>query len=111
MLYGFFFGIIVIDTVYSTRLVVRIRKFARQKGLIVKYEEFKASILEQAIKQKEKYSFIFAINDNVKAIEEHLNEYMSEQLKRTEKIKRTINLFVRDKVRTRKRKKEKKEKS
>lgn len=36
---------------------------------------------------------------------------MTEQLKRTEKIKRTINLFVRDKVRTIKRKKEKKEKS
>ena len=42
---GIFFGIIIIDTVYSTQLVVKVRKFAREKGLIVMYEEFKASIL------------------------------------------------------------------
>lgn len=96
---GLFFGIIIIDTVYSTKLIVKIRKFAREKGLVVKYEEFKSSILEQTIKKKEKYSFVFAINNNVKAIEEHLNEYMQTQLKRTDKIKRTIHLFIRDKVR------------
>ena len=91
---GLFFGIIIIDTVYSTQIIVKIRKFAREKGLIVKYEEFKASILEQALLTKQKYSFIFAINNNVKAIEEHLNEYMSEQLKRTDKLKRTIHIFT-----------------
>lgn len=95
---GFFFGIIIIDTIYSTQILVKIRKFAREKGLIVKYEEFKASILEQTIKNKEKYSFIFAISNNVKAIEEHLNGYMQVQIKRTDKLKRTINIFIKDKV-------------
>ena len=95
---GLFFGIIIIDTAYSTQLVVKIRKFAVEKGLIVKYEEFKASILEQAINKKEKYSFIFAINNNRKIIEEHLNEYMKAQLKRTDEIKRTMHLFIKDKV-------------
>ena len=95
---GFFFGIIVIDTVYSTQLVVKIRKFAKEKKLIVKYEEFKASILEQAQKNKEKYSFVFAISNNVKMMEKHLNEYMKSQLKRTDKIKRTIHIFLKDKV-------------
>lgn len=95
---GIFFGIIIIDTVYSTQLVVKVRKFAREKGLIVKYEEFKASILEQTIKNKEKYSFVFAISNNVKKIEEHVNDYMQIQLKRTDKIKKTINLFIKDKV-------------
>ena len=95
---GLFFGIIIIDTVYSTQLVVKIRKFAREKELIVKYEEFKASILEQAIKKKEKYSFIFAVTNNVKSIEEHLNEYMLTQVKRTNKIKRTIHFFIKDKI-------------
>lgn len=33
---GFFFGIITIDLVYSTQLVVKIRKFAKEKDLIVK---------------------------------------------------------------------------
>lgn len=99
---GFFFGIIIIDTIYSTNLIVKIRKFAMEKGLIVKYEELKASIFEQAVKEKEKYSFVFAINSNVKAIEEHLNNYMKNQIKRTNKIKRTINLLIRDKVRLKK---------
>ncbi len=99
---GFFFGIILIDTIYSTQLVVKIRKFAKEKQLIVKYEEFKATILEQAQKNKEKYSFIFAINNNVKTIEKHLNAYMKTQIKRTNKIKKTIHLFLKDKVRLKK---------
>lgn len=99
---GFFFGIIVIDTAYSTQIVVKIRKFAIEKGLVVKYEELKASILEQTVKNKEKYSFVFAIGNNVKAIEEHLNEYMREQIKKTDKLKKSINVFIRDKVRLKK---------
>lgn len=95
---GFFFGIIIIDTIYSTQILVKIRKFAREKGLIIKYEELKASILEETIKKKEKYSFVFAISNNVKAIEEHVNDYIKEQIKRTNKIKRTLHLFLRDKV-------------
>ena len=95
---GFFFGIITIDVAYSTQLVVKIRKFAREKDLIVKYEELKSSIFEQAMKKKEKYSFIFAISNNMKKIEEHLNEYTKAQLARTNEIKNTIHLFIRDKV-------------
>lgn len=95
---GFFFGIIIIDTIYSTNLIVKIRKFAIENGLVVKYEEFKSSILQQALKNKEKYSFIFAISNNVKTIEKHINAYMKLQFKRTDKIKRTINLFLKDKV-------------
>ncbi|MCI8393624.1 MAG: putative ABC transporter permease [Clostridia bacterium] len=97
---GFFFGIIVIDTVYSTNLIVKIRKFAREKGLIIRYEELKSSIAEYATKNKEKYSFVFAIGNNVKSIEKHINDYMQEQIKRTDKIKRTINVFINDKVKT-----------
>lgn len=108
---GLFFGIIIIDVVYSTKLIVRIRKFAREKQLIVKYEEFKASIVEQRIKNKEKYSFMFAITNNVKSIEEHLNEYMKMQIKRTDNIKRTLHLFIKDKVKLKKKQGEENESS
>ena len=101
---GFFFGIITIDIAYSTQLVVKVRKFAKEKDLIVKYEEFKATIAEYAMKRKEKYSFLFAINNNVKKIEEHLNEYKKEQLARTNKIKRSIHIFIHDKVKKKKNK-------
>lgn len=97
---GFFFGIITIDLVYSTQLVVKIRKFAKEKDLIVKYEEFKASVFEQVEKNKEKYSFVFAISNNVKKIEEYLTEYKNTQIERTNEIKKTINLFIKDNVKT-----------
>lgn len=96
---GLFFGVIIIDTAYSTKIVVRIRKFAKEKELVVKYEELKASILNQAKASKEKYSFLFAINSNVKKMEENLNAYMEAQLERTHEITRTINVVIKKKVR------------
>lgn len=95
---GMFFGVMLIDIAYSTQIVVKVHKFAKEKNLIVKYEEFKATILERTLKNKEKYSFVFAISNNVKALEGHLNAYMKEQIKRTEKLKSTIHLFIKDKV-------------
>lgn len=95
---GFFFGVLVIDIAYSTQLVVKIRKFAKEKDLIVKYEEFKSSIFKQTKKNKEKYSFVFAISNNMKKIEEHLNEYKNTQLQRTSEIKKTVHLLIRNKV-------------
>lgn len=94
---GFFFGIIVIDIAYSTQLAVKIRKYAKEKNLIIKYEEFKSSIFEYADKHKEKYSFIFAVNNNVKSIEKHINEYIKVQKERTSEIKNTIKDKVKPK--------------
>ena len=102
---GFFFGIITIDLVYSTQLIVKIRKFAKEKDLIVKYEEFKTSIFDYATKNKEKYSFVFAISNNVKKIEEYLNEYKNTQLERANEIKRTVNGFIEEKVKSKRKSK------
>lgn len=107
---GFFFGIMAIDIAYSTQIVVRIRRFAKEKNLIVKYEEFKSSIFKQATKKKEKYSFMFAITNNVKAIEEHLNEYRKTQQEITNGIKRTVHVFIGDKVKPKNKKIKAKEK-
>ncbi len=104
---GLFFGVFIIDFAYSTQLLVKIRKFAKEKGLIVKYEEFKSTIFNQAKLNKEKYSFIFAISNNVKKIEEHLNAYKDAQLERTNNIKRTIHVFIKRKVKQQKKKKTK----
>lgn len=94
---GIFFGVILIDFAYSTQLVVKIRKFAKENNLIVKYEELKLNIIEEAKKKQEKYPFIFAISNNVKKLEEHINNYKAAQLKEVNKIKRTIHLFLRTK--------------
>ncbi len=95
---GLFFGVFIIDFAYSSQLVVKIRKFAKEKELIVKYEEFKSMVFNQAKLNKEKYSFVFAISNNVKKIEEHLNTYKDTQIERTNELKRTIHLFIKNKV-------------
>ena len=43
----------------------------------------------------------------MKKIEEHLNEYKKVQLERTNELKRSIHLFIRDKVKPKNKKLEK----
>lgn len=57
---GFFCGIILIDYVYSTKLLTKIRQYAKDSGIEVRYEELKCQIKELKEKSEEKYSFIFA---------------------------------------------------
>ena len=55
---GLFSGIILIDLVYSTKFYIKIRKYAKDNDIIVKYEQLKLHIKEEIEKTKEKYSFI-----------------------------------------------------
>lgn len=59
---GMFVSTIIIDFIYSTKLLIKIRKFAKENNIEVKYEEFKAHIKEIQQKRREKYSFIFALH-------------------------------------------------
>ena len=44
---GIFFGVIIIDFIYSTKLLVKIRKYAKENNVVVKYEELKCQIKEK----------------------------------------------------------------
>ena len=78
---GVFFGVIVIDFVYSTKLLVKIRKFAKYNNLEVKYEELKMHIKENQEKRREKYSFIFAFKQT-NPILDYLNTYLDKKVKK-----------------------------
>lgn len=71
---GIFFGIFILDLIYSTKILVKIKKFAKENDIIVKYEEFKEHIKEHQNKIKEKYSFIFAFKQN-NPLREYLETY------------------------------------
>lgn len=71
---GFFFGVFAIDFAMATRLIVKIRRFADEKGIIVKYEELKAHIRESKEKGLEKARFMLAMSSKT-PIAEHLREY------------------------------------
>ena len=50
---GVFFGVFSIDVAYSINLVTRIKEFADEKEIVVKYEEFKRITYEKRREQKD----------------------------------------------------------
>lgn len=76
---GLFTGFIVIDFVYSSNLYLKIRKYAKENDIIVKYEQFKMHIKDVQTKRREKYSFINPFKKS-KALTEYLADYKKTKL-------------------------------
>lgn len=82
---GMFFGVFIIDLGYSFKIVDKIKKYANENDIIVRYDEFKADF-SQAIKrdkQKGKFMFIFG---TVQPLTEQLKAY-KEKLERLQNVK------------------------
>ena len=71
---GIFFGVIILDYIYSTNTLVKIRRFAKNNDFVVKYEELKKHIKEIQEKNKDKYSFMFPFKQT-KNLLEYLDAY------------------------------------
>lgn len=71
---GFFFGILTIDIANSMNLVVKLRKFAKENHILVRFEELKNHIREDQEKRKEKINYLFAFKTS-KLLGETLAEY------------------------------------
>ncbi len=74
-LFSFFYGVFAVDVFYSFSLINRIRKFAKEKEIIVRYEAIKASIRNAQEKNSEKIRFLFALRSDV-PLREHLEKYI-----------------------------------
>lgn len=59
---GIYFGIFIVDIIYSFNIVVKIRTWAKEKNIVVKYEAFKLSIVRKASEFKQKRSFFFNLH-------------------------------------------------
>ena len=75
---GIFTGLIVIDVFYSGKLYIKIREFAKENDIVVKYEHFKMQIKEEQKKAEEKYSFLNPFKQT-KPLKEYLNHYKKEK--------------------------------
>lgn len=84
---GFFCGILIIDYFYSTKLLTKVRNYAKENNVEVKYEELKCQIRDIQEREKQKYSFLFAFKPSM-----DLKKYISEY---EEKLK---NRNIRNKV-------------
>ncbi len=87
---GFFFGVITLDLAHSVNLSVRIRRFASEHGVVVRFEKLKESIKESIEKRRlgaaekgkkgGKPNFLFAFRSN-RSLEEELDTYCENDLK------------------------------
>ena len=80
---GLFTATIIIDYAYSTKLLSKVRTYAKESGATIRYEEFKKIVKEHQQKAKEKYSFIFPLKSSM-----DLKPYVHNYKKYIKKIKR-----------------------
>ena len=89
---GVFYGILIIDLSYSFKLTAKIKEFAQENEMVIRYEELKRHIRAAAEERKEKYRFIKAF-ESERSLKEQLREYMEKQIE-WQKLGK-INDFIR----------------
>ena len=72
---GMFYGIMSVDLVYSLGVVSKIRKFAVDNKIMVRYEELKLQIRKNAIEAAGKNHWFLQFKSDVPLIE-HLKQYI-----------------------------------
>ena len=85
---GVFFGVFAIDFVYSTHLMVKIRTFAREKNVVVRYEELKAYMKEG--REKGRQHFFLALHTEI-PLREKLQQYYDYRRARREELDRILH--------------------
>lgn len=70
---GLFFGVFMIDVAHSLQLVAKLRTFAKENDVIVKYETLKANIRSHYEATAQKYHFFRPLHTD-RPISEHLKE-------------------------------------
>jgi len=70
---GFFFGVFVIDVCYSSQLLSKLKAYADENDVIVKWEHLKAEIHSAQDRAAKRAYFVFAFRSD-RALNEHLKE-------------------------------------
>jgi uncharacterized membrane protein len=78
---GFFYGVFVIDNVYSFNLLVRIRKLADEYDVIVKYEALKHRLIQVREERRLKHHFFLTLHTT-----RPMREFFEDQLEQLEKF-------------------------
>jgi len=77
---GVFFGIFGVDVVYSLDIVRKVRAFAKEHEILIRYEELRQQIRENAEENKEKVHWMLRFHSQ-RQLREHLQRYF--ELQRT----------------------------
>lgn len=88
---GVFYGILFIDLSYSFRITARIKAFAEENEMVIRYEELKKHIRLSAKQRKKKYRFLRALESDISLLEQ-MKEYLEKQ--RDQAYHGRINDFI-----------------
>ncbi len=83
---GVFFGIFLVDVGYSLNIVVRIRRFATEHKIIVRYELLQAQVKSIVRTGKKPFDFLFSLANDLPFIE-NLKNYEEKYRSKLEQIK------------------------
>lgn len=86
---GFFYGVFILDVAYSINLTSKIRAFAAEKEIVVKYDEFREHIRLFREEHREKVHFLFSLPASSQ-IRSQLSEYYEKNKEEFKKIKSRI---------------------
>ncbi|MBQ3430901.1 putative ABC transporter permease [Candidatus Saccharibacteria bacterium] len=81
---GVFSGLIVIDFFHSGKYYAKIRKFAKENKIVVKYERLKMDIRDFQKRTREKYSFFLPFKQT-RPLEKYLSEYREKSAEKQKK--------------------------
>ena len=70
---GLFFGVFIVDVIQSARLVSKLKQFAEENNVIVRYEALKENIRSRRETAKQKYSFFHPFHTDI-PLTDHLHE-------------------------------------
>ena len=84
-----FFGVFAIDLWYSLNISGKVRKFAQEKDIVVKYEELKDYLAQQREELEEKKRFVLAFKTEMPLSRqlEKYSEHMELLRKQSERLK------------------------
>lgn len=77
---GMFYGVLIIDVCYSMNVLTKIRKFASEKQIVVKYERLKQNIQLKKDEIEQKHKFLFALKSNAETLSENLKSYYEKEI-------------------------------
>lgn len=101
---GMFFGVFAIDLWYSLNISDKVRQFAQEKDIVVKYEELKDYLAQQREELEEKKHFLLVfkteqpLSRQLEKYSEHM-ELLKKQAEKLKQVKENIKAFG-DEVKT-----------
>lgn len=75
---GFFYGVFTMDACYTFNISAKIREFAKEKQIEIRYENLKADLRKRNEERKEKWSFLFQFRTGKHGLHESMSEIFKE---------------------------------